>query len=89
MGTLFAEELAVSRARRDSIGVWDDLGTHEFLKIPAFPIENSADQPEICRNKNDIRLNTDLFNIFLNSGNGFIVFNSSSSNPNLTSTRSC
>jgi hypothetical protein len=25
----------------------------------------------------------------LNSGNGFIVFNSSSSNPNLTSTRSC
>ena len=44
--------------------VWDDLGTHELLKIPAFPIENSANQPEICRNKNDIRLNTDLFNIF-------------------------
>ena len=58
------------RAQRDSIGVWDDLGTHELLKIPAFPIENSADQPEICRNNNDIRLNTDLFNIFSNSGNG-------------------
>jgi hypothetical protein len=57
-------------AQRDSIGVWDDLGIHELLKIPAFPIENSADQPEICRNNNDIRLNTDLFNIFSNSGNG-------------------
>ena len=79
----------MSRARRDSIGVWDDLGTHELLRIPAFHIENSADQPEICRNKNDLGLNTDLFNIFLNSGNGFIVFDSSSANPNLTSERSC
>ena len=79
-------ELAV---QRDSIGVWYDLETHELLKVPQFPIENYADHPEICRDKNGIRSNTDLFNNILNSGNGLIVFNLSSANPNLTSTRSC
>jgi hypothetical protein len=43
-----------------------------FLKILPFPIENSGDQPEICRDKNALRPNTDLFNNIMNSGNGLI-----------------
>ena len=47
------------------------------------------DEFEVTTTRFSVRPNTDLFNDILNSGNGLIVFNSSSANPNVTSTRSC
>ena len=44
--------------------VWDDLETHEFPKISPFPIENFADQPEVCCDKNALLPNNDLSNNF-------------------------